>query len=47
VTFSTFKTVVMQASGLRSFLEGRSDEPYRPTRRVLSTLLAAITEGNN
>jgi aminoglycoside phosphotransferase (APT) family kinase protein len=44
VTFSTFKTVVMQVSGLRSFLEGRSDEPYRPTRRVLSTLLEAITE---
>jgi aminoglycoside phosphotransferase (APT) family kinase protein len=47
VTFSTFKTVVMQASGLRSFLEGRSDEPYRPTRRVLSTLLAAITDENS
>jgi aminoglycoside phosphotransferase (APT) family kinase protein len=37
--FSTFKTAVMQVSGLRSFVEGRSDEPYRPTRRVLSTLL--------
>lgn len=47
VTFSTFKTVVMQASGLRSFVEGRSDEPYRPTRRVLSTLLAVITEGSS
>jgi aminoglycoside phosphotransferase (APT) family kinase protein len=45
VTFSTFKTAVMQVSGLRSFLEGRSDEPYRPTRRVLRTLLAAVTEG--
>lgn len=42
VTFSTFKTAVMQVSGLRSFLEGRSDEPYRPTRRVLSTLLEAV-----
>ncbi|MFC0247028.1 MULTISPECIES: phosphotransferase family protein [Citricoccus] len=37
--FSTFKTAVMQVSGLRSFLEGRSDEPFRPTRRVLTTLL--------
>lgn len=46
VTFSTFKTAVMQVSGLRSFLESRSDEPYRPTRRVLSTLLTAITEGS-
>jgi len=41
--FSTFKTAVMQVSGLRAFLEGRADEPYRPTRRVLSTLLTAIT----
>ena len=43
VVFSTFKTAVMQVSGLRAFLEGRADEPYRPTRRVLSTLLTAIT----
>ncbi len=42
ITFSAFKTAVMQVSGLRSFLEGRSDEPYRPTRRVLSTLLEAV-----
>lgn len=42
-TFSTFKIVVMQVSGLRSFIEGRSDEPYRPTRRVLRTLLDAVT----
>lgn len=45
VAFSTFKTAVMQVSGLRSFLDGRSDEPYRPTRKVLSTLLGSITEG--
>ncbi len=44
VAFSTFKTAVMQVSGLRSFLEERSDEPYRPTRRVLATLLDAISE---
>lgn len=42
VVFSTFKTAVMQVSGLRSFLEGRSDEPYRPHRRVLGELLDAI-----
>jgi len=43
--FSTFKTAVMQVSGLRAFLEGRSDEPYRPNRRVLSTLLRTLPEG--
>ncbi|PRZ42329.1 aminoglycoside phosphotransferase (APT) family kinase protein [Antricoccus suffuscus] len=42
--FSSFKTAVMQVSGLRSFLDGRSDEPFRPTRRVLSTLLTATTD---
>lgn len=41
-TFSTFKTAVMQVSGLRAFLDARSDEPFRPHRRVLSTLLAAL-----
>ena len=45
VAFSSFKTAVMQVSGLRSFLDGRSDQPYRPTRRVLSTLLGSITDG--
>lgn len=44
MTFSSFKTAVMQVSGLRAFLEGRSAEPYRPTRRVLSTLLDALEE---
>lgn len=42
VVFSTFKTAVMQVSGLRSFLEGRSEEPYRPHRRVLAELLASL-----
>ncbi|QRP50253.1 phosphotransferase family protein [Amycolatopsis sp. FDAARGOS 1241] len=42
--FATFKTAVMQVSGLRAFLDGRSDEPYRPTRKVLGTLLAALEE---
>lgn len=44
VAFSTFKTAVMQVSGLRAFLEGRAEEPYRPTRRVLATLLDAVLE---
>jgi aminoglycoside phosphotransferase (APT) family kinase protein len=41
-TFATFRTAVMQVSGLRSFLEGRSDEPYRPTARVLRSILEAV-----
>jgi len=44
VAFSAFKTAVMQVSGLRAFLEGRADEPYRPTRRVLATVLDAVLE---
>ncbi|MFE7422211.1 phosphotransferase family protein [Rhodococcus sp. NPDC057529] len=44
VAFSAFKTAVMQVSGLRSFLDGRSEEPYRPTRRVLATILEAVLE---
>ncbi|MCP9955722.1 phosphotransferase family protein [Actinomadura madurae] len=43
--FAAFKTAVMQVSGLRSFLDGRSDKPFRPTRAVLGTLLAAVGEG--
>ncbi len=46
-TFSTFKTAVMQASGLRAFLEGRSDDLYRPTRKVLRTALDAALEGSS
>ena len=42
VVFSTFKTAIMQVSGLRSFLEGRSEEPYRPHRRVLAELLTSL-----
>lgn len=44
VAFSSFKTAVMQVSGLRAFVEARSEEPYRPTRRVLSAQLDAIEE---
>lgn len=40
--FATFRTAIMQVSGLRSFLNGRSDEPYRPTSRVLRSLLDAV-----
>nr|WP_245992936.1 phosphotransferase family protein [Prauserella muralis] len=40
--FAAFKTAVMQVSGLRSFLDGRSEEPFRPTRAVLGTLLDAV-----
>ncbi|MDH4075699.1 MAG: phosphotransferase family protein, partial [Acidimicrobiia bacterium] len=39
---ASYKTAVMQISGLRSFREGRSDEPYRPTAAVLRTLLDAV-----
>jgi aminoglycoside phosphotransferase (APT) family kinase protein len=42
--FATFKTAVMQVSGLRSYLEGRSEEPYRPTAKVLATLIDSIGE---
>lgn len=42
--FSGFKTAVMQVSGLRSFVEGRSDDLYRPTKKVLRTLLASLVE---
>jgi aminoglycoside phosphotransferase (APT) family kinase protein len=45
-TFATFKTAVMQVSGLRSFVEGRSFQPYRPSRKVLGTLLRAIDDGS-
>lgn len=39
VAFSALKTAIMQLSGLRAFLEKRADQPYRPTRRVLLTVL--------
>ena len=34
-----YKTGVMQASGLRSYVEGRADELYQPSADVLRTLL--------
>jgi aminoglycoside phosphotransferase (APT) family kinase protein len=39
---SCYKTAVMQSSGLRSFVEGRSDDLYQPTAAVLGTLLDLI-----
>jgi aminoglycoside phosphotransferase (APT) family kinase protein len=42
--FAGFKTAVMQVSGLRAFLEGRSDEFYRPHPKVIGALLTAIGE---
>jgi aminoglycoside phosphotransferase (APT) family kinase protein len=39
---SCYKTAVMQVSGLRSFVEGRSDELYLPTAAVLGTLLQLV-----
>jgi aminoglycoside phosphotransferase (APT) family kinase protein len=45
--FACYKTAVMQVSGLRSFVEGRCNESYRPTATVLRTLLdlTAAEEG--
>lgn len=40
--FATLRTAIMQVSGLRSYLEGRSTEPYRPTRKVLGALLDVV-----
>lgn len=40
--FATFRTAVMQVSGLRSYLEGRSEESYRPTAKVLSELVGSV-----
>ena len=39
---SCYKTAVMQSSGLRSFVEGRSDELYLPTAAVLGALLDLV-----
>lgn len=41
---SCYKTAVMQTSGLRSFVEGRSDELYLPTAAVLGTLLELVDD---
>jgi aminoglycoside phosphotransferase (APT) family kinase protein len=40
--FASYKTAVMQVSGLRAFVEGRCDTPYHPTAPVLRTLLDSI-----
>ncbi|GAC1327224.1 MAG: phosphotransferase family protein [Candidatus Dormibacteria bacterium] len=41
--FATFRTAVMQVSGLRSFMEGRATESYRPTSKVLRALVEAAS----
>lgn len=41
--FATLRTAVMQVSGLRSFLDGRSQQSYRPTAKVLRSLLDSVT----
>ncbi len=38
---AAYKTAVMQASGLRAFVEGRSDEHYQPSAPVLKALINA------
>jgi aminoglycoside phosphotransferase (APT) family kinase protein len=40
--FACYKTAVMQTSGLRSFVEGRAEELYRPTATVIGTLLDLV-----
>lgn len=39
---ASFKTAAMQVTGLRSFVEGRSDEPYQPSAPVLRNLLDVV-----
>jgi len=41
--FASYKTAAMQITGLRSFVEGRCDEPYQPSAPVLRQLLDAVT----
>lgn len=40
--FATFRTAVMQVSGLRAYVDGRAEKAYRPTARVLSTLIDQV-----
>lgn len=42
--FSTFKTAVMQVSGMKAYLEGRAEESFRPTAKVLATLLGSLED---
>jgi aminoglycoside phosphotransferase (APT) family kinase protein len=41
-TFATFRTAVMQVSGLRAYVDGRADKAFRPTERVLTTLVRQV-----
>lgn len=45
--FSVFKTGVMQVSGLRAFREGRSEEHYSPSEKVLRTLVTSLEVGGS
>jgi aminoglycoside phosphotransferase (APT) family kinase protein len=40
--FAAYKTAVMQASGLRAFTEGRSEDFYQPSAPVLTLLLDQV-----
>jgi aminoglycoside phosphotransferase (APT) family kinase protein len=40
--FAAYKTAVMQASGLRAFMEGRSEDFYQPSAPVLNLLLDQV-----
>jgi aminoglycoside phosphotransferase (APT) family kinase protein len=41
-TFATFRTAVMQVSGLRAYVDGRAEKAFRPTKRVLDTVIGQI-----
>jgi aminoglycoside phosphotransferase (APT) family kinase protein len=40
--FATYKTAVMQVSGLRAYIEGRSQDFYQPSAPVLTLLLDQV-----
>ncbi len=40
--FACYKTAAMQITGLRSFVDGRCDEPYQPSAAVLRQLLDSV-----
>ena len=40
--FATFRTAVMQVSGLRAYVDGRGDKAFRPSERVLDSIMDQI-----
>jgi aminoglycoside phosphotransferase (APT) family kinase protein len=40
--FATFRTAVMQVSGLRAYVDGRGEKAFRPTERVLGSIVDQI-----